>query len=84
MKELDLFLKINNRPISLKLLSTLTIVSFLDKKLVPFGSVCDLLNTLHLPKRVHQDIIDEYYYQVELFFNTVIEPTIQYSYPNEY
>lgn len=84
MKELDLFLKINNHPISLKLLSTLRVVSFLDKKIDPFGSVCDLLNTLHLPKRVHQDIIDEYYYQVELYFNTVIEPTIQYSYLNEY
>ena len=30
------------------------------------------------------DIANEHHYQIDLYFNVLIEPSITYTYPNEY
>ena len=73
--------KINNRHITLKLLTTCEIVSILqqcstDSTLVTFQ--------LPLPPVICCDINEEIDYPRDLYFNSIIEPTVDYKYPNEY
>ena len=81
LHELPRKTKINNRHITLKLLTTCEIVSILqqcstDSTLVTFQ--------LPLPPAICCDINEEIDYQRDLYFNSIIEPTVDYKYPNEY
>ena len=74
-------MKINNRHITLKLLTTCEIVSILqqcstDSTLVTFQ--------LPLPPVICCDTNEEIDYQRDLYFNSIIEPNVDYKYPNEY
>ena len=78
--ELPRKMKINNRDITLKLL-TCEIVSILqrcstDSTLVTFQ--------LPLPPAICCDINEEIDYQRDPYFNSITEPTVHYKYPNEY
>ena len=74
-KELDFLSKLSSQHITLKLLITLKII---------------LLKCVHetfislIPCQICHDIVREVEYQNDLYFSTVIEPTITYIYPNEY
>ena len=81
-KFVDLATKINNQPISLKLLSTLAIVYIIERD---FSDTAEnFLKLLPLPKCVTQSILTEFEYQVELYFNKYIEPHTECKYANEY
>ena len=45
---------------------------------------CDPTKHLPLPLLIRQEILQEYNYQTELYFTIVLEPSIMYTYPNEY
>ena len=73
--------KINNKHITLKLLMTCKIVSILQQ--------CSTNSTLvtfqlPLPPVICCDINEKIDYQRDLYFNSIIEPTVDYKYPNEY
>ena len=78
----DMATKINNQPISLKLLSTLAVVHIIDRD--SSDTAENLLKLLPLPICVTQSILIEFEYQVDLYFNKYIEPHIEYKYRNEY
>ena len=78
----DMATKINNQPISLKLLSTLAIIYITERH--SSDNAEHFLKFLPLPKCVTKSILTEFKYQVELYFNKYIEPHIEYKYPNEY
>ena len=82
-KELDFCSKMNIRNLTLKLLSTLKIVSILEKN-IEFNSVRDAIDILNVPNLVALDIANEHHYQIDLYFNIMMEPSIIYTYPNEY
>ena len=82
-KELNFCSKLNNRNLTLKLLSTLKIVSILDKN-IEFNSVKNATDSLNLPNLIALDIAKEHDYQIDLYFNIVTKPSITYTYPNEY
>ena len=52
-----------------------------------FGSthsfVDDIQQKLKLPKLIY-DIIKEEEYQIDIYFSNILEPHIDYTYPNEY
>ena len=52
-----------------------------------FGSthsfVDDIQPKLKLPKLIY-DIIKEEEYQIDIYFSNILEPHIDYTYPNEY
>ena len=73
--------KINNRHITLKLLTTCEIVSILQQ--------CSTDSTLFtfqlpLPTAIFCDIKEEIDYHRDLHFNSIVKPTVDYKYPNEY
>ena len=81
LHELPRKTKINNRHITLKLLTTCEILSILQQ--------CSTNSTLvtfqlPLPPAIFCDIKEEIDYQRDLYFNSIIEPTVDYKYPNEY
>ena len=82
-QELDFCFKLNNRHLTLKLLSTLKILSILEKN-IECISVRDAIDSLNVPNLIALDITNEHDYQIDLYFNIFIEQSITYSYPNEY
>ena len=40
--------------------------------------------SLYIPHVSKLEIAEEHEYQVDLYFDTVIEPKIEYTYPNQY
>ena len=44
----------------------------------------DVINSLEVPNLIALDIANEHDYQIDLYFNIVIEPNITYTYPNQY
>ena len=74
-------MKINNRHITLKLLVICEIVTILEKCSTDSALV---IFQLPLPPIICSDIEQEIDYKRDLYFNSIIEPTIQYTYENEY
>ena len=82
-QELDFCFKLNNRHLTLKLLSTMKILSILEKN-IECISVRDAVDTLEVPNLIVLDIANEHDYQIDLYFNIVIEPNITHTYPNQH
>ena len=59
------------------------ILSILEKN-IECISVRDAIDTLKVPNLIALDIVNEHDYQIDLYFNIVIEPNISYNYPNQY
>ena len=79
--ELPRKMKINNRHITLKLLSTREIITILKKCSTDSTLV---IFQLPLPPIRCFDVEQEIDYQRDLYFSSIIEPTIEYTYKNEY
>ena len=82
LRETDWLTTVNNRDISLVLLSTLSIVSCIRHHIN--ANVEDVIHTLHIPCSIISQIKAELDYQIDLEFTKYAEPTIEYNYPNEY
>ena len=74
-------MKVNNRHINLKLLTICKIVTILEKCSTDSTLV---IFQLRLPSTICFDIEQEINYQRDLYFNSIIEPTIEYTYKNKY
>ena len=74
-------MKINNRHINLKLLTICKIVTIIEKCSTDSTLV---IFQLPLPLTMCFDIEQEIHYQRDLYFSSIIEPTIEYTYKNEY
>ena len=59
------------------------ILSILDKNT---KCICarDAIDTLDVPHVIILEIAHEHEYQIDLYFDIVIEPNIAYTYPNQY
>ena len=53
-------------------------------KNIEFNSVKDAIDSLNIPNLIALDVAKEHDYQIDLYFNIVIKPSITYTYPNEY
>ena len=82
-QQLDLYVKLNNRHLTLKLLCMTKILSILDKN-TKCICVRDAINILYIPHVSKLEIAEQHEYQVDLCFDIVIEPKIAYTYPNQY
>ena len=58
-------------------------MSILEKN-TEFNSVRDAIDSLNVSNLIALDIANEHHYQIDLYFNILIEPSIPYTYPNEY
>ena len=58
-------------------------MSILDKN-IECISIRDAIDNLQVPNLIPLDIANEHDYQIDLYFNIVIEPSITYTYPNQY
>ena len=83
LEQLDSRVKLSNRHLMLKLLSTMKILSILEKN-IKCISVRDAIDSLEVPHLIVLDIANEHAYQIDLYFHIVIEPNIAYTYPNQY
>ena len=81
LDNLDLYYKVNNREITLKLLSTIRIVEILEKTMINVEATDTPINMLSLPQQLCVAIDDEYKYQRDLYFISFVEPTITCTYP---
>ena len=79
--ELPRKMKINNRHINLKLLTICKIVTIIEKCSTDSTLV---IFQLPLPLTMCFDIEQEIHCQRDLYFSSIIEPTIEYTYKNEY
>ena len=59
------------------------ILSILDKN-TKCICVRDAIDTLDVPHVITLEIAHEHEYQIDLYFDIVIEPNIAYTYPNQY
>ena len=84
LHEIDWKIQMNDRHMSLMLLATLKIVSCLKKYYHSDDDTTDIVKLLCLPTSLYKHILDEFEYQVQLQFDICIEPTINYTYPNEF
>ena len=82
LRETDWLTTVNNREISLVLLSTLSVVSCIRHNIYFNGE--DVICNFHIPCALINQIIAKLYYQSDLEFAKYVEPTIEYNYPNEY
>ena len=83
LDHLDLYYKVNNREITLKLLSTIRIVEILEKTMINVEATDTPINMLPHTHQLCIAIDDEYEYQRDLYFTSFVEPMITYTYPNE-
>ena len=58
-------------------------MSILEKN-IEFNSVRDAIDSLNVPNLIALDIANEHHYEIDLYSNILIEPSITYTYPNEY
>ena len=58
-------------------------VSILEKN-IECISIRDAIDSFQVPNLIALDIANEHDYQIDLYFNIVIEPSITYTYPNQY
>ena len=54
------------------------------EKNIKYISVRDAIDTLAVPHLIASDIANEHDYQIDLYFEIVIEPNIVYTDPNQY
>ena len=83
-QELPQTLMLNNRTFTLKILATLEIVRKLQPCHCDSDCNCEPTSELPLPLMICKEILQEFNYQTQLYFETVIQPDITYTYPNEY
>ena len=81
---IDWKIKMNNRHISLMLLTTLKIVSYLKNYCCHNDNNTHIVKLLHLPQALKKHVSREFDYQLQLEFDIFLESTINYKYPNEY
>ena len=74
------FLK-NHHYLSLELLTTIEIVKISEDST---QNVLEIYYKLPLPKVMCENIKKGFEYQMDIYFTTIIEPDIDYTYPNEY
>ena len=74
-------MKINNRHTTLKLITTCEIITILQKCSTDSTLV---IFQLPLPLIICFDKEQEIDYQRDLYFNSIIEPTVEYKYESEY
>ena len=79
--DLPISFQLNNRNSTLELLSTLEIVKTLGNCHCLLG---DIEAKVKLPKLVFEMIKEEQEYQIELYFSKILQPYLDYTYPNEY
>ena len=79
--DLQLDFKINNRNLSLELLVTIEIVNILEHNTQNFY---EIYFKLPLPKVMCENIKNDFEYQMDIYYTNIIEPDIDYTYPNEY
>ena len=79
--DLPIAWKLNNGPVTLKLLTIFKVVGLLDRYIYDTSPV---INKLPLPSCIILEIENEIHYQRDIYFNKIIEPTITYKYPNEF
>ena len=84
LDDLDLYYKVNNREVTLKLLSTIRIFGILEENMIDVQCIDTIMNMLPLPHQPCVAIHEEYEYQRDLYFTSFVEPTITYTYPSEY
>ena len=84
LHDIDWKIEINNRHISLMLLTTLKIVSCLKNHCYHNDNNTHIVKLLHLPQALEKHISHEFDYQIQLEFDIFLESTINYKYPNEY
>ena len=66
---------------TLQLLSQLAIVHYMNRTFTPYG--VRTISELPLPRTIKEDLNIEMDLQTMLHFELVIEPTIDYTLPNE-
>ena len=71
-----------NRNFSLKLLSTLTVVCSIIEKM-DVDQPEEIVNNLPIPQSLIHYVLDKYFYQIDTYFTSHVEPMIKYNYPNE-
>ena len=79
--ELLLHFKINHHYLSLELFASIEIVKILENSAQNF---LEIYYKLPLPKVMCEKIKKEFEYQMGIYFTKIIEPDIDYTYPNEY
>ena len=79
--DLPLHFKINHCYLSLQLFATIEIVKILENSTQNF---LEIYYKLPLPKVMCEKIKKEFEYQMDVYFTKIIEPDIDYTYPNEY
>ena len=84
LHDIDWKIKMNNRHISLMLLTTLKIVSCLKNYCCHNDNNTHIVKLLHLPQPLQKHVSHEFDYQLQLEFDIFLESTINYKYPNEY
>ena len=84
LHDIDWKIKMNNRHISLMLLSTLKIVSCLKNYCCHNDNNTHIVKLLHLPQALKKHVSCEFDYQLQLEFDIFLESSINYKYPNEY
>ena len=83
-QELPQSVMLNNQTFTLKILVTLEIVIELQPCHCDNYCNCEPTSELPLPWLICKKILQKFNYQTQLYFETVIEPDITYTYPNEY
>ena len=76
--------KMNNRHISLMLLTMLNIVSCLKNYCYHNDNNTHFVKLLHPHQALKKHVSHEFDYQLQLEFDIFLESTINYKYPNEY
>ena len=84
LHEIDWKIKMNNRHMSLMLLTTLKIVSCLKNYYYHNHDNTDIVKLLYLTTSLYKHVLTEFEYQLQLEFDICIEQTINYKYPNEF
>ena len=67
-QQLDFCFKLNNRHLTLKLLSTMKILSILEKN-IECIYIRDAIDTLEVPNLIALDIANEHGNQMDMYFN---------------
>ena len=78
---LPVHFKVNKWNSTLQLLSTIQILQMCGST---HSFVDDIQPKLELPKLIYDIIKEEEEYQIDIYFSNILEPHIDYTYPNEY
>ena len=79
---LEIAIKKSQMPVSLTLISMLTIIDTVEHNCAEFPE--KMLNMLPLPRNVVDSILSEHELQNNTYFNEFVSPHIHYRLPNEY